>query len=150
MLGVPAIAMALDRYRELMGQTQLAMVRFGVVAGCTRCAQEEQGSCCFEGIEDGYNTSLLLLNQLMGCDIPEEKEVPGSCLFVGHEGCKLKGRFYFCLHYLCPRLQESLGGERAKVLLQILGKELQAGWEAEMAVLRWLRAHGISVHVQQP
>ncbi len=148
LLEAPSIAPVLDRYRDLVGQTQSAMHRFGVVSGCTRCAQEDHGSCCFEGIEDGYGISLLLVNLLMGCDIPEEKEIPGSCLFVGGEGCKLKARFYFCLHYLCPRLREALGGDGSKKLLQILGKELQGGWEIEMEVLRWLRTQEVSVHVQ--
>ncbi len=139
----PALAAALKRYAEFVVRTQDAMRLAGVGAVCTACAREDHGSCCFEGIEEGYGLSLLLLNLLMGCDVPERKEIPGSCFFVGERGCKLTARYYFCLHYLCPRLREVLGQERADRLLQVLGEELQAGWEAEVAVLTWLQTHGV-------
>ncbi len=133
------ITSALVRYGSLIDQTQESMCRMGVVDQCGACARDSPGSCCFDGIEEGYGVSLLLLNLLMECELPEEKMVSGSCLFVGEYGCLLRARYYFCLHYLCPRLKDALGAERTRKLLQTLGEELHAGWEAETALIGWLR-----------
>lgn len=131
------VSACLERYRNRIETMQQLMEDLGIPAACGKCAQEDHGSCCFEGIEDGYGPLLLLINLLMGCELPEAKEVRGSCFFVGERGCKLKARYYFCLHYLCPRLQAFLKPEQITKLHQVLGEELQAGWEAEMTLHRW-------------
>ncbi len=139
MLEDASVASTLARYENLIDRTQESMRRMGVGAQCSACARESHGSCCFEGIEEGYGVPLLLLNLLMGCELPEERTTPGNCLFVGEHGCRLRARYYFCLHYLCPRLQEMLGKEKSRELLQTLGEELQAGWETELTLTAWLK-----------
>lgn len=124
-------------YREGILKTAASMREMGVVGGCTVCATEGAGSCCFQGIEDGYDHMLLLINLLLGCDIPNSREILENCFFVGEKGCKLIARYYFCIHYLCPDLQELLGQSRCKDLLSAVGEELSAGWELEQALHQW-------------
>jgi len=134
----PELGRLLARYRSAIDETQNQMHQKGVAAACTACAIVGPGSCCFEGIEAGYDHILLLINLLMGCTLPDSREAPGTCFFVGTEGCKLQARYYFCLHYLCPALQTSLRSEASIKLLSTVGKELAVGWEVEQALRGWL------------
>jgi hypothetical protein len=134
----PALLRLLSLYRRASNDTHLVMHHKGVIAACTVCALEGPGSCCFEGIEAGYDPILLLINLLMGSTLPDSRETPDSCFFVGAEGCKLRARYYYCLHYLCPALQTSLGPNAKQELLNTVGKELAAGWELEQALREWL------------
>lgn len=132
----------LENYREAIARTSGLMHRNGVVEGCTVCAAQPKGSCCFSGIEDGFDEVLLLINLLLGKELPDAPDLPESCYFVGKYGCKLAAKSYFCLHYLCPGLQEALGPAGCRELLRVVGEELSAGWELEQAVRRWFGRHG--------
>lgn len=129
----------LDNYLEAIGKTGAAMRRNGVVKGCTACAAQPHGSCCFSGIEEGFDHMLLLINMLLGRELPDEKGLPGSCYFVGEYGCKLIAKSYFCLHYLCPELKAMLGSAGCRDLLRIVGEELSAGWELEQTLRCWIQ-----------
>jgi hypothetical protein len=133
------IGSLLAAYRESLQQTGAAMRSEGIGAACSECAGKTPSGCCFVGIEDGYDEILLLLNLLLGCPLPESRQDPGSCFFVGTAGCKLVARYYFCLHYFCSDLKESLGDRRIKALQQQVARELNAGWQLEGAVRSWLR-----------
>jgi hypothetical protein len=124
----------LAAYRDAILETGRLMEETGVIEACTRCAVEGPGSCCFQGIEEGYDYVLILINLLLSCDIPDTPEVQGSCFFVGENGCRLQGRFSFCLNYLCPDLQELIGPADRTRLLRTVGNELTAGWELEHAL----------------
>jgi hypothetical protein len=130
-----------ERYGAGIEQTAAAMNGEGIGEACGECARQNPSGCCFSGIEEGYDDILLLLNMLLGCALPESREERGSCFFVGERGCRLRARYYFCLHYFCPALKTSLGERRISVLQKQVGLELHAGWQAEEAVRRWLGAH---------
>lgn len=132
----PEIRALVGAYNQAIERSGARMIDLGVVETCTDCATKGPGSCCFPGIESGYDPVLLLVNTLMGCPPPDAREVESSCFFVGPKGCKLKGRYYFCLQYLCPRLEDLLGPLRAHDLLATIGEELAAGWRLEQAVRR--------------
>ncbi|MHC1745411.1 MAG: hypothetical protein AB9873_20620 [Syntrophobacteraceae bacterium] len=134
----PEISALVTAYAGAIARSGARMLDMGVVETCTDCATKGPGSCCFPGIESGYDPVLLLINRLMGCPLPDAREVETSCFFVGPTGCKLKGRYYFCLQYLCPRLEKLLGPLRAHDLLSNIGEELAAGWRLEQAVRRRL------------
>jgi hypothetical protein len=127
----------LSMYGEAIDATQGLMQETGTTAACTVCAAQGPGSCCFEGIEDGYDPVLLLINLLAGAALPDAREIPGSCFFVGQEGCKLRARYYYCLHYFCPTLQEELGPVTKLELLRAVGRELASCWELERALREW-------------
>jgi hypothetical protein len=128
------VSSLLDVFCRAIENTGKAMIKAGVAASCTACAAKGPGSCCFPEIEENYDEIMLLINMLLGCRLPETHEVSNSCFFVGAKGCKLKAKYYFCIHYFCPQLQESLGSAGIEALLKVIGKELSAGWELERAI----------------
>jgi hypothetical protein len=89
-------------------------------------------------MEEGFDETLLLINLLMGCEIPRVSDQPGGCLFVGSRGCRLQAKYHFCLNYFCHDLTQRLGGPPMTHLLAVVGEELKAGLEAENAVKRRL------------
>ena len=132
------IAALLSAYAELIEAGGRFMRESGVADACARCAART-GSCCFDGIEAGYDSVLLLVNLLLGCTLPCEREIPGGCHFAGEEGCKLVARYAFCLNYLCPDLAAKLGGQTKGELLRTIGAQLAKGWEVEAAIRTKLR-----------
>lgn len=128
-----------DMYRNAIWKTQEVMKRLRVVETCSACACDESGSCCFQGVEEWYDHVLLLINLVLGRQIPELREVPGGCLFVGSRGCKLIARHSFCVNYLCPPLKDSTRTHSMERLLSVSGDELFQGWELERAIRQWLQ-----------
>lgn len=138
----PRLSDLLHRYRETIGETTRAMEAWGVAEECSACAREGSGSCCFQGVEEWYDGTLLFINLLMGCQIPRSREFDGRCLFVGSNGCRLKARYAFCVNYLCPRLKDRMGEKGTAELLAAAGRELGAGWEMERALSQRLKLWG--------
>jgi hypothetical protein len=123
----------LENYRKAIARTYEAMAAEGVVRACSQCAQGPAGSCCFEGVEDWYDPVLLLINLLLDVPLPSQPEIPKACFFVGQGGCKLRGRYAFCVNFLCPKLNTEM--ENGK-LRHAAGEELLCGWELEKAIRR--------------
>ena len=123
----------LEAYREAIARTTRAMAEEGVLKACSECAQGPSGSCCFEGVEDWYDPILLLINLLLDVPLPFQREIPKACFFVGQDGCKLRGRYAFCVNFLCPKLSKGIKNGR---LLRATGEELLSGWELEKEIRR--------------
>ena len=131
------------RYRYAITKTQEVMEQMGVVEGCTACACEGRGSCCFQGVEEWYDHALLLMNLVLGIQLPEFREVPEGCVFVGSRGCKLLARHSFCVNYLCPSFRDLIKTPHMGTLLSVSGEELFCGWELEQAIRKWLQESDI-------
>ncbi len=129
----------LRAYKTAIDGTNRLFITTGVVEACSECASKSHGSCCFAGMEENYELVLLLINLLMGCDLPCKADFPEQCLFVGERGCKLYARYSFCVNFFCPRLEKSLGTAEMEEILIAIGDELYKGWELEQALLLWLR-----------
>lgn len=125
-------------YRELISETDALMKSSGVVSACTRCAASGKGSCCFEGMDEGYGFLSLYINLLLGSTFSEVSDDPESCHFIGKNGCELQARHSFCLNYFCPDLKQSLGEKIIAEIHKNIGRQLLAGWELELALNRWL------------
>jgi len=134
----PECKRLLRQLRDLIGRTDAAMRRSGVVSACSRCAATGKGSCCFREMGESYGFMELFVNLLLGSTLPEKTDLPGSCYFVGEKGCKLQARQSFCLNYFCPDLKESLGEEAILGIQRQVGEQLLAGWELERALARRL------------
>jgi hypothetical protein len=91
-------------------------------------------------MEAWYDPMLLFMNCLLGCDLRESRRQPADCFFHGLQGCRLIARHIFCVNFLRPSLQTSLGTARRQALLSVRGDELLAGWNLEQAIRRWFRA----------
>jgi hypothetical protein len=128
-----------NMYRNAIRKTQEVMKQLRVVRTCSACASEGSGSCCFQGVEEWYDHILLLINLVLGRQIPELREVPGGCLFVGSKGCKLIARHSFCVNYLCPSLKDSTRSPSMERLLAVSGDELFQGWGLEKSIRDWLQ-----------
>jgi hypothetical protein len=123
----------LENYRKAIARTYEAMAEEGVLKACSECAQGPAGSCCFEGVEDWYDPVLLLINRLLNVALPSEREIPKACFFVGQSGCKLHGRYAFCVNFLCPKISSGIKNGK---LLAATGGELLCGWELEKEIRR--------------
>ncbi len=116
-----------------------AMIETGIVQACTRCDEEEGGSCCGAGIENRYSEMLLLLNLLLGVDLPSERRLDNSCFFLGERGCNLKVREVLCVNYLCQSIQKSLMPHHRDQLQKAVGEELETVFLLQEAARRVLR-----------
>ena len=117
--------------REILRSYEL-MEMFSVVTECAMCAtQVPGGGCCGVGIEDWYDEFVLLLNLLLGREIPTERLRQKDCLFLGHTGCQLFARHHFCVNYLCSRITDLLGPAELSDLRAQSGKELFLCWKLE-------------------
>jgi hypothetical protein len=142
MLADPALGSLIERYRQALRGTRAVMEAEGVHAACASCARRVQGGCCFCGVEEWYDPVLLLINLLLGVQIPLSRALEEGCLFVGSDGCMLAAKHSFCLNYLCPALKARLKEKADKRLLSVIGEELLRGWDLERGIHRWLCRHG--------
>jgi hypothetical protein len=124
-------------YDSAINETAAAMRRLGVWDECARCGRSAKGSCCAPEVALWYDVETLAINVLMGCDFPSSPFYPDHCLFLGEKGCLLRARHYFCVHFLCPTLEQKLGSETKNFLLKTVGKELLIGSE----VISWLNRY---------
>jgi len=136
----PDMVFLINRYRESIRNTQLIMKEVGVIEACSSCAGVKTSGCCFSGVEDWYDAYLLLINLLLGGEIPVKTDFQESCLFVGEYGCKLMARHSFCVNFLCPDLLKGFGSGQRQMLSKVAGNELQTGWELEKALRKRIKS----------
>jgi hypothetical protein len=120
----PEIARLLTRFEEQRTASAAAMVEAGLVAMCRFCEEEDGGSCCGAGLERHYEGVLLLVNLLLGVEIPETRRGRSDCLFLGDRGCLLKARQTICVNYLCDLITMKIPTEKLADLQAREGKEL--------------------------
>lgn len=126
----------LETYRASILRTRQSMVEEGLVKTCSLCAHGQGANCCSEGMVAWYDPMDLMLNLLLGADLPEVYEMKGGCLFLGAEGCRLVARHPFCMEYLCPALREALPPAPLERFLLAARDEEACQWEVE----RFLRS----------
>lgn len=101
------------------------MVQAGVVDICRRCEMEEGGSCCGAGIEGHYDEWLLLINLMLGVDLPKRRWREDSCFFLSNKGCLLSARHTICINYLCRKITEQIDAKSIALLREREGRELE-------------------------
>ncbi len=121
----------LERYSRAIEETWEVMRDTGVTELCTRCATEDGGSCCGKGIEDKFDSVLLLINLLLGERLPETPWDESGCWFLGPRGCTIKARHTICVNYLCKRLTETLSREKIHRLQAAMVEETDLGFLLE-------------------
>ncbi|MEW6665640.1 MAG: hypothetical protein AB1512_10540 [Thermodesulfobacteriota bacterium] len=138
MLADPELAPLIERYRGAFLNTRAIMEQEGIFTACAACAARVEGGCCFCGVEEWYDSMLLLINLLLGTQIPLSGNLAEGCLFVGPGGCRLTAKHSFCLNYLCPALKSGLQAGAETRLLAVIGEELLRGWDLERGIRTWL------------
>ncbi len=117
----------LDQLKKALEASRKTMSDLGIDLACARCDESSpEGSCCSIGLEDKFDAVLLLVNILLGADIPSSRARADSCYFLGPKGCALLARNMLCIDYLCPQLEKELGHEALVRMQTVAGKEIQA------------------------
>ena len=142
-LAQPDLADRLAEFREQINATNRLFKQLDVAADCAACCEREKGPCCFDGAQGWYDLRLLLLNLLLGVDVPDGPELVDDCWFNSPTGCKLLAKDSICLNFFCPEIQERLSEAEVLSLRQQVGRELSACVELETVLLPWLQARGI-------
>jgi hypothetical protein len=141
----PHISNLMKQLDQSIEATWKAMFELGVVDTCKFCDEQEGGSCCGAGIENKYDSILLLMNLLLRIPLPEQRDEQDSCFFLGKKGCKLKVRLVLCVDYLCPKLHKKLAGEKLLNLQTVSGDELLTGFilydSIKTTLRRWNDGH---------
>lgn len=133
------IISAIEELRAGIEQSWNLMRRLDIVKGCGVCAATKSGGgCCGAGIENWYDPLILLMNLMIGRDIPENRPDEKSCLFLGPKGCRLTTRFHFCINYLCPEINERLSEQDLALLTSQNGREIYLGWRLENIIRKKL------------
>ncbi|MEW6584378.1 MAG: hypothetical protein AB1442_02075 [Nitrospirota bacterium] len=104
--------------------TQSAMVRAGIVKECADCAVNGEGTCC--GVRTGYKCGsvLLLINLLLGRNLPPAPADTHLCHFLTKQGCALRARHVICVNFTCQRLRDVLPHNSLCNVQDIAGSEI--------------------------
>jgi len=112
------------RLEKAISASSREMERIGIAGICEGCERDEGGSCCGAGIEDRYDAWSLLINLMLGAELPEKRWAPASCFFLGRKGCLLKARHVICINYLCDRITSCISPRRLEHLRELEGEEI--------------------------
>ncbi|MEJ2586392.1 MAG: hypothetical protein P8165_02180 [Deltaproteobacteria bacterium] len=115
------------------------MTRSGVRDMCRTCEADEGGSCCGAGLEDRYDGWLLLINCLLGVDLPSRRRFEKSCFFLGENGCRLLARHVICINYVCKKITDALPPSSMHPLREKEGEEIHALFLLNETIKRLLR-----------
>jgi len=138
-----AISSFIEDYRAALVVSREVMERSAMIELCSACAAKTPGGCCFMEVEQWYDPVLLLINIILGCSLPGIREVPGNCIFLGERGCRISGRYHFCVNYLCDTLKREIGGEMMEKVMSASGLEILKGAQLEYYLRRWFSLRGI-------
>ena len=142
LLEEPVVRSLLSDYKDSIQENWKVMKDTGVVAECTRCAMQDGGSCCGSGIENKFDVINLLINLLMGVELPSEPWDPTGCWFLGEKGCRIVARHVICVNFMCRRLYDALSPEKVKAVQEAMQRETENGFMLEEYLKTWLARHG--------
>jgi len=134
------VSRLLPRLRREIEHSRKAMWEGGVTLACRACEEMEGGSCCGAGIERKYDGYLLLINLMLGAELPEERLEPKSCFFLGAEGCCLKARHVICINYLCKKITDQVEPKGLSLLREAEGAELFTLFQLHERIKKLIRA----------
>ncbi|QJA06459.1 hypothetical protein FVE67_06420 [Thermosulfurimonas marina] len=120
----PEVPSLLEAYRQAVEASNRAMEEAGTFRECYVCSVEDGQGCCKIGLENECTVLILLLNRLLGVELPQKREVPGRCFFVGPRGCKILARPMLCRDYFCRRHHQKVPEAAMIRVTQVLNEEL--------------------------
>lgn len=135
------IASLLRRLKAAISLSRDELIRSGVSALCRDCEEHEGGSCCGAGLENHYSSTLLLVNLLLGADIPSCGLGTSSCLFLGEEGCRLLARHVICINFICTKITDHVDPSKISTLREKEGEEVRLLFLLHERIKSVLRGH---------
>ncbi len=133
------IAASLSQLERTIRISMEQMDKIGLVALCRECDEGEGGSCCGRGLENRYDGWLLLINRLMGVELPEERHDAKGCFFLGEKGCLLIARHVICINYVCRKITNHIDPERLNTLRELEGNEIDCLFTLNEQIKRLFR-----------
>jgi hypothetical protein len=124
LLGDPEVSSLLERLHRAIRDSRCKMAELGIGGLCKACEEEEGGSCCGAGLEKHFSGTLLLINFLLGVNIPTRRMDPASCFFLSRNGCRLLARHVICVNYLCAKITARIPAFEIACLRELEGAEL--------------------------
>jgi len=121
----PIVADLAARLLPAAAASRRAMVAAGIVDICATCERDEGGSCCGAGLENRYDGVTLLINLLLGVELPAARSVPESCYFLGPAGCLLAARDVICVNFVCQKITDQVRLDRLAPMRELEGVELE-------------------------
>ena len=120
--------------------TQSAMVRAGIVNECSDCAMSGQETCC--GVSTGYkcDSILLLINLLLGRNLPSVPADAHLCHFLTKHGCALRARHVICINFVCQRLRDVIPHNLLCSVQKIAGRDIDALFVLEECIKKKIDA----------
>ncbi len=94
----------IEKLDKAIDETWKHMRSVGITEICSICALET-GSCCWRWVEDIYDVPTLLINLLLGVELPKERYDERLCFFCGKDGCRIRAREGICVTYLCEKIE---------------------------------------------
>ena len=133
------VAGLLSEFKSATKASRQKMDKIGVVALCRECDQEEGGSCCGKGLENKYDAWLLLINRLLGVDLPKDRQQADGCFFLGEKGCTLMARHVICINYMCKKITNDIRPSALNALREMEGEEIECLFMLNEQVKRVLK-----------
>jgi len=129
------------RLSDSLEDSRIHMHDLGIFEACARCdASVPEGSCCSRGLERKYTPTLLLMNLMLGAQLPARRLREDSCYFLGFQGCVLKVRHMLCIDYLCPELEAALGRGSLIEIQGVSGVEIESAFLLQEAIKEKIRS----------
>ena len=115
----------LERLAGALEQSRAAAAEIRMGEVCGACELEQGGSCCGQGLENRYDVGLLLINRLLGVELPEQRLLSARCYFLTRTGCLLRARHVICVNFICEKLSGSIRHDLLVRLREQEGEELE-------------------------
>ncbi len=142
LLASAAVSSQLSELKTAVSASSKSSVESGLTETCGSCDKDEGGSCCGAGIENRYTSEMLLINLLLGADLPESRRSDNSCYFLGDQGCLLSARDIICVNYLCARLQKEIPCNQLLRLQEVTGREMETLFRLHNTIKNLIRTEG--------
>jgi hypothetical protein len=141
LLGDPVVAELLEQVRQTVSASTRARAEAGIERMCAECETREGGSCCGVGLEDKYDPRLLLINRLLGVELPKRREDAYSCWFLSDRGCRLQARHVICVNYICEKIEKGVVAVRMREIREKEGAELAGIFRLHRRVTKLLEKY---------
>lgn len=138
-LGDQTIRHLLEKLEQALRDSHRWLAETGILEMCRECDSREGGSCCGAGLEKHYGGILLLINLLLGVQLPHKSMGPSSCYFLSPSGCLLLARHVICVNYLCTKITGHIDPRDLSALREKEGVELNCLFHLNERLLKTLR-----------